>query len=133
MGHERRGGVRVTIPKRQTGDDRLPDAAAAGWRSYYELEDAGAIDAFVGRHPFLITLLERAPSAIEVHFGEHRGLRLETVADPDAEGAEHLYLFVRTEWPFEEAYERQRRLEEGWWLDAMLGARGALTVGIEHA
>ena len=123
----------MAVPKRQRGEDQSPGVAAADWRSSYEIKDDGAAESFVERHPVLVGLLERAPDAIRQHFGEHRGLRLEAVADPDAEGAEHLYLFVRTDRPFEEAYQRQRRLDEEWWLDAMRDARGLMTVGIERS
>ncbi len=121
----------MAIPKHQASDERPGAAVAADWRSTFDIEDLDAVEAFVDRHPFLASLLERAPTAVATHFGEHQGLRLEVVADPDAEGAEHLYLFVRTDRPFEEAYERQRQLDEEWWLDAMPEARAMMTVGIE--
>ncbi len=121
----------MTIPKHQASDERPIAAVAADWRSPYDIEDRSAVEAFIDRHPFLTSLLERAPAAIQARFGPHAGLRLEVLADPDAEGAEHLYLFVRTDRPFEEAYERQRQLDEEWWLDAMPEARAMMTVGIE--
>jgi len=122
----------MAVPKRHTNDQGSRDVVAAPWQSRYDLANDRTIAAFVDRHPHLVGLLERAPIAIRRHFGEHRGLRLEVVADPDAEGTEHLYLFIRADCPFEEAYARQRRLDEEWWLDAMADARGALTVGIER-
>jgi len=129
-------GIRMSLPMQGQHRPR-PNEAGVGsqpdWHTFYSVAGDGMVDSFVARYPSLRPLLAHAPAAIDRYFGPHAGLRLEVFADPDAEGAEHLYLFVRTDAPFEEAYERQRRLDEEWWLDAMLEARGMMTVGIELA
>ncbi len=123
----------MTIPKHQASDERPIAAVAADWRSPYDIEDRSAVEAFIDRHPFLTSLLERAPAAIQARFGPHAGLRLEVLADPDAEGAEHLYLFIRTGDDFEDVLRRRGRLDDEWWLDAMLDARGHMTLDVEFA
>jgi len=77
----------VAVPKHRTDDERAPSAAGTDWRSAYRLENESATEAYVDRHPSLMPLLRRAPAAIEEHFGEHRGLRLEASADPESDGA----------------------------------------------
>lgn len=121
----------MAVPKHRADEERSPSGVTADWRSAYRIENAGVTEAFVERHPFLVPLLRHAPSAIERHFGEHGGLRLETVTDLGEEAFEHLYLYVRTDRAVDDAIERQRRLEEDWWLDAMLDARGEMTIGVE--
>jgi hypothetical protein len=119
----------MALPNRDVGAGRSASAADA-WQAPYEFENRDMVLAYVARHPFLVPLLERAPAAIARHFGDHDDLLLEVVADPDSDGAEHLYLYVLTRGGVEEVLRRRARLDDGWWIDAMLDARGRMTVDV---
>lgn len=117
---------------------RRPDSGVAGpeavvdWRSLYQIEDLEAVDADVARNGFLGRLLSRAPAAIAEHFGDHEGLRLDLVTFPD-EGDQHLYLYVRAKGDYDGVLRRRERLDDNWWIDAMLDAHGTMTVDLEFA
>lgn len=122
----------MALPKRKSDKGSSPPDDQSDWRSYYEIENPADIDAYVRRYPFLVALLHDAPARIARHFGPYSGLCLEAPVDPE-DGTQHLYLLVRTPAPFEDVLARRDRLDDEWWLDAMLDARARMTVDVEFA
>jgi hypothetical protein len=125
----------MALPRRRTSQpDQDRQAGAPGpapdWHALYEIENPAQVDAYVRRYPFLVPLLTDAPDHIARHFGPHRGLVLEAAVFHD-DGTQHLYLLVRTTDALEDAVTRRDRLDEQWWLDAMLDARARMTIDVE--
>jgi hypothetical protein len=123
----------MALPKRK-GDrgSSPPPNDQPDWHAHYDIENPSDVDAYVLRYPFLAGLLDDAPARIAQHFGPYSGLSLEAPVDPE-DGTQHLYLYVRTTAPFEDVLARRDRLDDEWWLDAMLAARTRMTIDVEFA
>lgn len=117
--------------------NRRDDSPAGGqhepapdWRAAYEIESPAEVDAYVTRHPFLVPLLAEAPLRIAEHFGTHHGLVLEAPVDPE-DGSQLLCLYIRAMGNARHVAERRDRLDDRWWLDALVAARTRLIVDVE--
>ena|SRR5687768_15107709 len=125
----------MALPRRRTqqrDEDRQASAPGgdADWHALYEIENPAEVDAYVAAHPFLVPLLSNAPERIRRYFGPHRGLALEAPVFAD-DGTQHLYLLVRTADPLKDVMASRDRLDEHWWLDAMIEARARMTIDVE--
>lgn len=86
---------------------------------------------FLGKHPFLVQVLEEAYPVIVRHFGEDATCKLRVIQDPDG-GPDELHGVVLTRLASREALRRLDDLDDEWWLDQLPRARGRLVLSIEH-
>lgn len=86
---------------------------------------------FLVDNSFLLPLLQEAYEQIRNYFGKSAQAVLEVVTDPEVAEEQELVLFVRITLSPEEAFERLKQLDEGWWLDASVNAQGRLCIHVE--
>jgi hypothetical protein len=101
-------------------------------RKLYEFRDSAAVEAFLEEKPFLIRLLFNAYGKIREYFPPGSRLVLKVVADPEAQEERELFVFIQTKLPPRAARPLLAELDREWWLDAMLDARGQMTIGLEY-
>jgi hypothetical protein len=98
----------------------------------YEVTDDVAVRDFLKEHPFLIQLLFEAHKKIQELFGPELRLTLKVVADPEALGERELFVFIQTRLHPKQARALLAQLGREWWLDAMLDAKGEMTISLEY-
>ncbi len=99
--------------------------------SLYDLRDRPQVMAFVACNLFLVPLLQQIPEQVEKHFGGPARLSLEVVVDQEEKNDKELVAFVCTGLSPDEAFARLRAFDRGWWLGALVDARGKLLVHVE--
>jgi hypothetical protein len=116
----------MAISRRPVEHEPPPDGEAAEWRSLYDIDDAGEVEAFVARRPDLEAILARAPRQIAARFDEalRPVLRLEADQEDDPP-SEYLVIGIPTGREYDDAQARLARLDDEWWLDEALPVVGA--------
>ena len=116
----------MAVPRHRVDGERAAQEPTAGWQSLYEIEDQGAVEAFVARHPKLEAILARAPSEIAARFDDESRPVLRVEADPEDEPAsEYLVISILTRRDHDDAQARLARFDEEWWIDDALPVVGA--------
>ena len=84
--------------------------------NFYEIRDETAIIDFLLQRISIVKYLFEAPQKISEYFGDHQGLALEIIRDP--EGAyEELFLYIKTNLEPDDALNRLDKLDKEWFLN----------------
>ncbi len=126
----------MALPRRRTpGRDEDWQAGAPGaesdWHALYEIENPAEVDAYVARHPVVVSILTEAPPEIAAAFDEEARLVLRQEIDPEDEPAsDYLAIDIMTMRDADDAYDRLGRFDANWWIDDALprAARAGATV-----
>lgn len=97
---------------------------------YYVFGSDRQVGEFLRRHPHVTNLLIEAQRFISRYFGGDGSTLLETFSDPDSRGHEELFARIRTSLPPEEALERLRQFDHGWWIMKSPDACGLLNFDV---
>lgn len=108
------------------------DGLMSNLRKRYAFRDEVEVRDFLEAHQFLIQVLLRADREIRKIFGAASRLVLRVVPDPEGEGEGELFLFIQTEWHPQVARALLHELRRTWWLDAMLDAKGEMSIALEY-
>jgi hypothetical protein len=108
------------------------DGLIRNLRKLYTFRDEVAVQDFLYKNPFLIQVLRRAHRKIRKIFGTTPRLVLRIVPDPEGEGEGELFLFIQTERHPQVARALLDELLRTWWLDAMLDAKGEMSISLEY-
>lgn len=100
------------------------------WRDLYRIIAPAEVERMVHSNPFLEQILRAAPGEIAARFGESTAIELGVFADPDDDGDAQLVLTVRSDLDPETALARLHRVEDEWWLGAMVVANLLLTIDV---
>lgn len=98
----------------------------------YEFEDPLAVNRFLRENPWLIGLLLGARQKIRDYFDPDTRATLRVVVDPEAREDERLFVYIQTGLPPKEALAHLSDLDDGWWLEALSGARHQMTIDVEY-
>ncbi|MDQ3044497.1 MAG: hypothetical protein M3R06_05020 [Chloroflexota bacterium] len=98
----------------------------------YVFRDSTDVVRFLREHPRVISPLIQADDHIRAYFGASTAVKLDVVRDPESDGYNELYAFIQTTLAVDEALERLRRFDDGWWLGALPQAEGLLTFSLEY-
>ena len=112
----------MAVPRHRIDGERAAQEPTAGWQSLYEIEDQGAVEAFVTRYPRLDALLCRVPGEVRARFNSDARLHLSVSHEPDSdsdEPDEWLSIAISTDRDWQDARDRLRRFDDEWWLAAM--------------
>lgn len=101
-------------------------------RRGYDIRDYPAVSTFIQQHPYLVPLLLEARYQIDLYFSSWVPVLLEVVTDPE-EGDRALFARIQTNLAPDSALRRLTMFWEGWWLDALPQAHGALHFDIGDA
>ncbi len=100
------------------------------------LRERGRVESYLDAYPFLASLMMAVRTKIQEYFGSV-DIALEVCRDPDAPGAEQLFVLIRIppdhQGPdgVEAALDRLRRFDDEWWLEASPEAQGRLSIHLE--
>jgi hypothetical protein len=97
----------------------------------YQFRNHGCVTGFLREFSFLAGLLVETHAMIQQHFGTSSEIALEVVEDPETEERQ-LFALIKTFLPPDEAIEALDRLDQEWWLDALPGAHGKLSIDVEY-
>lgn len=97
----------------------------------YEIRPLFLVRSFINVHPFLVPLLHEAPAVIERYFGLGVPLSLEIFQPVDDPAHAELFLLIRWAGSPEDAHRRMDALDQDWWLDAAVAARGVMNIDLE--
>lgn len=109
-----------------------PGEPIARLRRLYEFRNEVAVEGFLEERPFLIQVLFNAYKKIRQYFDPGSQLSLTVVADPEAQEERELFLFIQTGLHPRAAQTLLAELDREWWLDAILDAKGEMTIGLEY-
>jgi hypothetical protein len=110
-----------------------PDQDWPTWssiESFYTVQDEDAVFAFLTKHPEIRVLLIEARQPLSKLFGPNPQVELRVVSDPEAEGFEELFGYIRTSLPVEEALAQLDAFDEAWLLNALDRANGKLNFNL---
>lgn len=116
----------------RNASDWMVESSRSGWAQAYELRDREEVVGFVEEHPELKGMLAEAQTRIPEHFGNDTAMALEVATDIDSENAKELLLLIPVELSVDDAMARMSRLDEDWWLDGSVRAKGLMNVDIEY-
>ncbi len=97
----------------------------------YFLRDAAAVKRFLHARPQLAEVLLEARVHLQKYFGPDPQVALEVASDPETEGLEELFAYIRTPLPVDEALARLNRLDEEWFLDQLDRVDGQFNFNLE--
>lgn len=96
----------------------------------YELREG--VERFLRERSSLRPFLYETGGKLREYFGSDTLLAVECFVDPESSSAPvELFLLVKTHLEVDEARERLRRFEQGWWLDNMQRGDYLLNVSLE--
>jgi hypothetical protein len=98
----------------------------------YQIEDSEAVAEFLAQNTFLYDLLVEAHDQIVEFFGEGADVHLEVCDDPDSGGDRQLYAVIVTSLAAKDAIPLQEHLDDAWWLDNLMRARGKFNIIVEY-
>ena len=101
-------------------------------KELYQIEDSEAVTEFLAQNTFLYDLLIEAHDKIVEFFGEDADVHLEVCDDPDFGGHQQLYAVIVTSLDTKDAIPLQERLDDTWWLDNLMRARGKFNIIVEY-
>ena len=113
----------MALPKRRTPqDDQDRPASASGpapdWHALYEIENPADVDAYVVKHPTVVTILDAAPREIRAVFGNEAPPRLSMEWDPE-QGDCWLFVGIPSQDVGPSVLPLIDAFDERWWLDRM--------------
>jgi hypothetical protein len=97
----------------------------------YVLRRQSEVIKFLVDNSFLFPFLQGAYEQVRNYFGESVQLVLEVVTDPEVAGDQELVIFIRTDLPPDEAFNKLKQLGEEWWLDTPFNVREKLCIDVE--
>ncbi len=106
------------------------DRAWPSIEGFYTVQDEDTIFAFLRKHPEINVLLIEARRPLSKLFGPNPQVELRVVSDPEAEGFEELFGYIRTSLPVEEALAQLDAFDEAWLLNALDRANGKLNFNL---
>jgi hypothetical protein len=93
----------------------------------YTIKGRAEVLSFLQAHSALVPLLLEAASRLQTYFPDAR-LSLERIGDPE-EPREQVFVGVASGLPVDQAIDRLRQFDHGWWLEN--GPRGQRKLGID--
>lgn len=87
--------------------------------SLYTVEDSRETFKLIIEQDVMMSLILEAHSKIRELF-PHERLALEVTTDPEIAGARSLWITIYTKLDVDEAFDKLKKLEHTWWLDAGL-------------
>ena len=97
----------------------------------YSLRNAAAVRRFLRAYPQLVEALLEARVYLQKYFGPDPQVTLEVVSDPEVEGVEELFAYIRTSLPVDEALAQLNRLDEEWFLGQLDRVGGRFNFNLE--
>jgi len=85
---------------------------------WYTFREREKVLWFLEENPFLVSLLLDAYVEVENYF-PHSKVFLEVVSDPEVEGWDQLFAYIRTFLPVDQALAQLDKLDEEWFLDQL--------------
>ncbi len=85
----------------------------------YEFRGAKAVSIFLTEHQDVLPLLKQIPEITKRYFENILKFVLELRPDLDGNNPPELFVYIVNNHSAEEAWERMRKLEDEWWLDAV--------------
>ena len=98
----------------------------------YQLRGDRTVTDFIRENTILLELLFESNQKIREYFGSDVQVILELLVDPEAGDYRELFALVLTELKPEEALERLEKLDNEWWLEVSLLAKGLLNIDVEY-
>lgn len=98
----------------------------------YTLREREKVLWFLEKYPFLVSLLLEAYVEVGNYF-PHSRVFLKVFDDPEVEGMDKLFAYIRTPLPVDEALARLDKLDEEWFLDQLDRAAGRFNFNLEFA
>ena len=98
----------------------------------YEFRNSPAVKEFIRKNEYLTELLLEARQRIREYFGPDVSAALDVIREPGAKNGGRLFVLILTTLRPKEAVSRLEELDQGWWLDVILAARGKLTIDIDY-
>lgn len=99
---------------------------------HYSPLDDRRVDAFLRKHPFLVSVLIDAVPQIERVFGAIKHLKLELTHDPETVDDEgRLFIRIPTRLSWQEALGKLDSLDDSWWLEASRATDGRLCIDVD--
>ncbi len=95
----------------------------------YTVEGRAEVLAFLQAHPGLVPLLLEAAPQLRAYFSDAR-LSIERIVDPE-EPREQIFVAVASGLPVNQATDRLREFDYGWWLANGPRAQGKLCIDVE--
>ena len=92
---------------------------------YYILKNPEEIRNFLFENDYLIPVLYVAPEFIKKYFPDSQ-IELEVYRDPEIPEWKRLFVYIVVKVEPEEALEIMNKLEDEWWLDAMVKTKGKM-------
>lgn len=109
----------------------LSHADIARIEAAYDLVNRREVLDLLHQHSFLVPILIEASEVIPRYFPPGSSLALEVFTEPDFGEERILFALIRSRLDTFEAHAHLDRLDEEWWLDASVGARGELVVDVQ--
>ena len=99
---------------------------------HYTLVRPAEVKAYLEQYPFLMPILQQAPTKIHAYFPAAQ-LYLEVYTFRDSEGEEcNLFVYISPNSEPEAAVETKSRFDDAWGLDALDAAQGRLGITVEY-
>jgi len=98
--------------------------------SRYSIAAPSQVFDFIWRHPYVQPALIEGLGRIREYFPSGE-LSLEIASDPEVEGWDELVIVIATAQSVDEAADALDRLDQEWWLEALVGAQGKLSIDLE--
>lgn len=115
----------VTIPLPMAEKEPMDEFASLYY--HYRIEKEAEVISFIRKYPFLLSILEEAPSHIYRIFSKDVTLCLELHHDPE-ESWDELFIIIKSAYSAEKAIGLENRLAEEWFLDRIKDTRGKLNI-----
>lgn len=96
----------------------------------YTLRETDKVRTFLGKHTFLIALLNEASYKIRDYFPESE-LFLRIFTSQESVNDSSLVILIGTSYTPKETLERLDQLESDWWIDAVDRTHGKLSINVE--
>jgi hypothetical protein len=100
-------------------------------RENYILKDYRGVSEFLETYPFLVPLLTEVFIKIQHYFEPYPQVFLDVIKEPEFPNDVRLAVFIRTNLSPEDALKKLDRLDQDWWLEAMIEAHGKLYIHLE--
>jgi len=97
----------------------------------YDFRDQSEVIMFVVDNSFLLQTLHEASEQIRKCFGEATQIVLDVDTDPEFAEDPELMIFIRTDLPPSEAFEKLGQIDDDWWLDVPPNIRKKLCINVE--
>lgn len=97
----------------------------------YDFRNQSEVIRFAVDNSFLLQTLHEASEQIRKCFGEVTQIVLDVVTDPEFAEDPELMIFIRTDLPPSETFEKLGHIDDDWWLDVPPNIRKKLCINVE--